>query len=287
MFGLCVLNKGLLAFLVLLFPLFVRAESQQGTVIEDGAMVYQDADFDSPIIATLKLGSVYSISKGVKGAFYKIRIKEGTVGWISDVDIKPGVVKAPASKKNKKAAEKEKEEKEKELPKKPFFAARYRGPSFDFINFTEDTLGKQRSEYLLFYGLKFNGFNTLFEGEIYSEGNILFHVGAPKYYSETTKKNADGFIFLADFLLQTASSQGKNRLFFYGFGPVLKYSHFDLELPNGTTTSHYSADDMNLGAVFNVGYAWRLWKTSLRTDAKWYWEKAQYPGFGVNLGIEY
>lgn len=283
MYGLCDLNKGLIVLFLMLFPWFGWAQVQQATVIEDGALVYKEADFDAPIIASLKRGSVYTISKSVKGPFYKIRIKPGSVGWVSDVDIRPGVINLKPSKLKKES----KKEEEKSVPKKPFFAARYRGLALDYINFTEDTLGEERSDYLLFYGLKFNGFDTLFQGEIYAEGNLLFHFGAPKYYADVTKKNADGFIFIADFLLQTAIPQGKNQLFYYGFGPVFKYSHFNLELPDGARTLNYSADDMSLGAVFNLGLAFRLWKTSLRTDAKWYWEKAQYPGFGLSLGLEF
>lgn len=286
MFGLCVLNRGFLALLCFLFPLFVLAQVQQGTVINDGAFVYQDADFDAPIIATLHRGAVYSISTGVKGPFYKIRLRPGTLGWIADTDVKPGIVKVAPTEAEKKAGKKKEEEKP-ASPKKPFLAARYRGPTLDYINFTENTLGEGRSDYLLFYGIKFNGFDTLVEGEIYTEGNILFHVGAPKYYSDVTKKSADGFIFIADFLLQNTAPQGKSRLLYYGFGPMFKYSHFNLELPNGSQTLSYAADDMSIGAVFNLGLAFRISKVSLRTDAKYYWEKEKYPGFGLNLGFEF
>lgn len=261
-----------------LIPQITRAQTaQKATVVLDGALVYQDADFDAPVIATLKLGEVYDISRAKKGPFHKIRIKPGTVGWVADVDVKPGIIKI-------KPPEKEK----KERRKKPFFAARYRGPTFDYINFTEDTLGEERSAGMLFYGVKFNGFNTLMEGEIYTEGNILFHIGAPQYYSDYTKKGADGFIVMANFLFQTVLPQSKSMLFYYGFGPMFKYSHFSLEVPNGTQTLNYSADDMNLGVVFNVGLAFRLGESlSLRTDAKYYWERSRYYGLGLNLGWEF
>ncbi|KHD87758.1 MAG: hypothetical protein OM95_12135 [Bdellovibrio sp. ArHS] len=282
MFGLCALNKSPWAFIFLFFlPLISWGQAQQATVLLDGALVYQDADFDAPVIATLKRGAVHSISTGKKGPFFKIRLKPGSVGWISDTDVKPGVYKLAAPKEEKKRVE------EKEEKRKPFFATRYRGPALDFINFTEDTLGQERSEFLPFYGVKFNGFNTIFTGEIYTEGNILFHLGAPKYYSEVTGKGGDGFIFLADFLFQTVLPQGKNGIFFYGFGPMFRYSHFTLEVPNGTKTLSYSADDMTLGAVFDLGLSWRFGRYSVRTDAKYYWERTKYYGFGLNLGWEF
>lgn len=276
----------IIALFCLLSPLIVWAQAQQATVINDEALVYQDADFDAPIIATLKRGAVYNISLKVKGPFYKIRLKPGTLGWIADTDVQPGIINLEPTSKTKKTGKKKDEEKS-SLPKKPFFASRYRGPAFDYINFTENTLGEGRSDYLLFYGIKFNGFDTLVEGEIYTEGNILFHVGAPKYYAEVTKKSADGFILLADFLLQAVTPQGKSRLFYYGLGPMFKYSHFILELPNGSNTLSYAADDMSIGFVFNLGYAFRIKGLSLRTDAKYFWEKEKYPGFGLNLGWEF
>nr|BFD62637.1 hypothetical protein BdHM001_13180 [Bdellovibrio sp. HM001] len=280
MYGSCVLNKVLACLLlVLLLPLSVWAQAQQATVVIDGALVYQDADFDAPVISTLKLGGVYSISTKKKGPFYKIRLKPGYTGWISDTDIKPGVIKITAPEKTKP----EREEKR----KKPFFATRYRGPVLQYTNYMEDTLGKERTDGLLFYGAKFNGFNTMFTGEIYTDANILFFFGAPSYYQDYTKRSADGFIFIADFLLQTVMPQGKNMLFYYGFGPMFKYSHFNLDVPSGASNVSYSADDMSLGAVFDLGTALRMGDWSLRGDVKYYWERTQYLAFGLSFSHDF
>lgn len=280
MFGSCALNKALAGFLLVwLLPFSVWAQAQQATVIIEGAMVYQDADFDAPVISTLKLGGVYSISTKKKGPFYKIRLKPGYTGWISDTDIKPGVIKIAAPEK----AKPEREEKR----KRPFFATRYRGPVLQYTNYMEDTLGKERTDGLLFYGAKINGFNTMFTGEIYTDANILFFFGAPSYYQDYTKHSADGFIFIADFLLQTVMPQGKNMLFFYGFGPMFKYSHFNLDVPSGSSTLSYSADDMSLGAVFDLGTAIRMGSWSLRGDAKYYWERTKYFAFGLSFSHDF
>lgn len=286
MYGLCALNRGLAVLcFTLLLPLISWAQqAQQATVMTDGALVYQDSDFDAAVITTLKRGGVYSISTGKKGPFHKIRIKPGTVGWIADSDIKLGVVKLPSPEEEEKKAKKADEPPKR---KKPFFAARFRGPTFEYINYTEDTLGEERSQYLLFYGMKFNGHNTLFDGEIYTDGNIIFHVGAPGYYSDYTKRSADGFIVMANFLLQTVLPQSKSHLFYYGFGPMFRYSHFTLDVPSGSKNLSYAADDMALGAIFDLGLAFRLGSLSLRTDAKYYWERTKYYGFGLNLGWEF
>lgn len=293
MFGLCVLSSrrmpaepkrrsaqaGAALFLLLVFfPFLCWAQSQQATVILDGALIYQEPDFDSPVINTVKRGTVYSISKNKKGAFYKIRLKPGSLGWISDTDLQLGVVKL-AEPKAKKEVEKKK--------KKPFHATRYRGPTVDFINFTEDTLGTERAQMMPFYGIKFSGENTLFDGEIYTDASILFHFGAPGYYEEYTHKPADGYVFLVNFLLQTVLPQSKTHLFYYGFGPMFRYSHFNIDVPNGTDTLTYSADDMTLGAVFDLGLAFRFGSWSLKTDARYYWERTKYYGYGLSLGYEF
>ncbi len=284
MFGLCVLNKTVkavfVAFAILFFSTSAFAQAQQATIANDAALVYRDADFDAPIVATLNAGAVFSISKGKKGPFHKIRLKPGTVGWIADSDVRLGVHKIQEIKESQPEQQPEEE-------KKPFFATRYRGPVFEMINFAEDTLGKERSQPLLFYGLKFAGFNTVISGDIYVESNILIHVGAPSYYKDYTQKEADGFIFISNLLLQTVIPSGKSMIYFYGFGPMFKYSRFNLELANGSNADSYTADDMTLGAVFNVGAGTRVGPTTVRADMKYYWEKAKYFGLGLNLGWEF
>lgn len=283
MYGLCVLNKTFkLLLLIFIFPLFCWAQAQRATIVNDGALVYEEPDFDAPVIDTLKRGTFYSISKTTKGPFYKIRLKSGGVGWIADTDLKKGEVKLGKTK-----GEKLVEKKGVEKKAKPFFASRYRGPTMEYVNYTEDTLGKERSSGLLFFGVKFNGYNTVFDGDIYTEANIVLFSGAPSYYADYTGKSTDGFIFMTNFIFQTVLPQSKSHMLFYGFGPMLKYSSFDLAVPNETKTLNYKASDMTVGAVFNVGLGFRLGPVSLRVDGKYYWEQTKYYGAGLNLGYEF
>jgi Bacterial SH3 domain. len=266
-----------------LLPTAVWAQtSQRATVINDGAYVYKDADFDADIMMQLKAGGVYTISKGKKGPFYKIRIKQGVLGWIADSDMKVGVIKvAPPPK----PLDLDKEILKK--PVKPFETSRFRGIAVEMINYEEDTMGEYRNDQLLFYGIKWNGYNTMFSGDIYTDANLLFHFGAPKYYEELTGHPADGFIFMANFLLETVAPQGENMMFFYGFGPMFKYSHFTVAV-DGAEQENFPADDMNLGAVFNIGMGFRPTESlSLRTDFKYHWEKNKYFGLGLNLGFAF
>jgi hypothetical protein len=283
-FGLCVLNRvfGLLFVFIVAIPGVAFAQAQKGTVIADEAQVYKDADFDAPVMATLHQGEIYSISTSKKGPFFKIRLKPGVTGWIADSEIRPGAIKLKDAKADENA---EQSEEANERSRKPFFATRYRGISVDMINFTEDTMGGERNAQTMFYGLKFNGYNTLFSGDIYTESNLIFHVGAPSYYGDYTGEAGSGFVFLADFLFQTVLPRSPNFLFYYGFGPMFKYSHFDLKLPG--VADAYTADDMTLGVIFDLGVAFRMDRVTLRPDVKYYWEKSSYLGFGLGIGLDF
>lgn len=292
MFGLCALSKGVslrtlrsvaALFFLFLVPTVVLAQAQKGTVIADEAQVYKDPDFDAPVMAVLKQGQVLQISKGKKGPFYKVRLKPGKTGWISDAEIRPGVITQQDL--HEAAQQEEEAEEVSARGKRPFFASRYRGLSVDFIDYAEDTMGGRRNAQTTFFGLKFNGYNTLFSGDMYTESNILFHSGAPSYYKDYTGHEGSGYIVILDFLFQTALPKGKNLLFFYGFGPMFKYSHFDLTLTGSQDA--YSADDMTLGVLFNVGVAYRIKRVSIRPDIKYYWEKSSYVGYGINVGLDF
>lgn len=267
---------------------------QKGTVIGEDAEVYKDADFDSAIIAGVKRGDVYDISVGKKGPFYKIRLKPGTTGWISDDNIRPGVgrvhkkkAEKPTKKKGmfseplKDAPEHEELSKNRSIERK-----RFRGAVLEFMNYKEDTMGAvYEQSNLMLYGFKVSGNNTVIDGEMYVDSEILFHNGAPGYYSQATRNGAGGFMIFANMLFQTDIPQGREDMFFYGFGPAFKFTHFEAGLSNDPVAGKsrsYSLDDMTLGAVLDVGYAHAVGDDyALRFDARYYWESTRYLSFGL------
>lgn len=258
-------------------------------------MVYSAPDFDAPVVTTLKVGGVYDISTGKKGAFYKIRLRPGSVAWIADNDIHPGIVKeaiayAEAQKKQKHEAKKNAADEEADFskkPKKPFDMQRFRGPSLDMVQYREATLGGHPTDNLLFYGFKVAGPNTMFEGDTNTEANLMVHMGAPSYYKKATGNTADGWIFMTHFLFENTNPVSRNYNYFYGFGPMFRYSHFNLGLTSAGKTVNYSADDMTLGAVFNFGLAFKISDYALRLDAQFYWEKQMYAGGGLSFGFPF
>ena len=286
-------------FLVFIFLFLESAYAQSGTgkvvVILQGALVYKDADFDAPVITELKKGQIFDVALKKKGYFYRLRVKPGVIGYISDVDVKltdgKNILKesSPVPKsvvqknKEKKSAEK-KEETEK--PKKPFLLRRYRGFVLEMMNYTENTLGGNHSAQVPFYGIKWSGMNTVMAGEVFMDANILFAPSAPKYYADYTGNGTSGWIININTMFMNTQKQGKHHFTFFGYGPMFKYSHFDATLTNPTTgrNSNYSLDDMAVGAVFAIGIGFDVaGDYALRADAKYYMELKQYASFGLGI----
>jgi hypothetical protein len=286
-------GKKFLFFIILFFGWGALAQSQRALIINDGALVYQDADFDAAIMGELKAGKVYVVSLKQKGPFYKIRVKPGLTGWIADNDIRlskdksKNPVAGVAKKPGKVAAAKNDKLEPLEKPKKPFYATRFRGPTVDYLTYNENTMGGTGKQNLPFFGFKVNGPNTMFSGDLRTDAEFLFHFGAPSYYEKATGNAANGWIFLADFIFETALPQSKWHMLTFGFGPMFKYSHLEVGLQENSKTIAYSLDDMSIGAVFDGGIAFRVGSYALRFNTKYYWEKTQYWGFGATFGFPF
>lgn len=294
-FGYCVLtllkNNFSKVIFVLLFSTYSLA-SQKATVVHEAAVVFKDADFDSAQIAEVKGGEVYEISNLKKGIFYKIRLKDGQLGYIADNEVRPGVL----NKAKKQSQSNQKENQNGNIKSntvgnknssKPFITKRYRGPKIEMVNFTEDTMGKTANETLGFLGLNVAGQNTMFAGETYADANLLFYSGAPSYYKKATGNAASGYILLANFSLETTIPMAKTYMFFYGFGLGLRMSHFDVTLNETSRSVSYALDDITIGALLNSGVAFQTGASSIRLDLKYYLEKKFYPALGLSWVFQF
>lgn len=259
-------------------------------VILQGALVYKEADFDAPVIANLKRGQIYDVSSKKKGYFYRVRVKPGMIGYVSDVDVRAASGKKLNNEKNEnpKTAAK-KESAEPEAPRKPFLNRRYRGLVVEMMSYTESTLGGTRSAQLPFFGIKWSGNDTVFSGEIYTDASIMAAFTAPKYYQDYTGNAASGWIVNMNFLFLNPQKQGRYHMTYFGFGPMFKYSHLNTSLTNPSTnkTNDYILDDMTLGAVFALGLGFDLGSYALRSDVRYYLEAKQYASFGLTFQMEF
>lgn len=267
------------------------AQNVIAEVIGEFPYAYSAPDFDSSVIATLRTGSFYYVSKQQFAyGFHKIQLNKSTSAYISSSEIK--IVSAQYVRRKNKVknsnpksdrAEAKIEEK-KPINYRPIYLLRYHGLIIEMQNYTEDTMSKTRSEGLNFFGYRAVGFNTLFSGEMATDAVVMVYRGAPKYYETVTGYGASGWIIHSHFTFDTILPLATSYMASYGFGPMVKYAHFETGLPNpsGVGVITYNLDDLTLGVLFRAGMAVRWKAFSLRTDIKYFIESKHYVGVNVS-----
>lgn len=268
--------------------------SQRGVIIaEEGGTVFKEPNFDAQVIATVNPGQVFDISSGTREGFYKIRLKPGTLGWISEVEIR-----AVGAKENKaakgapaKPGAKKKETAQKKKRGKPVHMTRYTGPVFEFMNYRESTMKGLRSESLMMYGWRWSGPNTLIDGAMNIDSEILIHPSPPKFYETATGNKTSGFLLIGNFIFVSEMPQSKNLMAYYGFGPTFKFAQYNVQLSDDPTpgkTRSYNLTDMTLGAVFAVGLATAIGdRYAVRLDGRYYWETQRYTSLSLALQMDF
>lgn len=274
--------------LLLFFSLEVFAQKatpaskgQTAEVTVDGAIVYQEANFDAPVIVTLPVGKKIRISTGKKDTFYRILVKPGVTGWISDVDVSVPLSKSVKSKASSKKSKKAKAERPKNT--KPYYLRRHLGLQYMIVQYREKTLGRRPIESLGFVGFKMTGTDVLIEGDLPSEINFMFHSGAPDYYRDITGVGMSGFAMLADMMLLSPVAIGDGHTVSIGFGPMMKYSRFTTSIGGKSL----NLEDFNLGAAFSLAAGIGVGPVSLRAEYKYFWETQTYSGLGVAAQMEF
>ncbi len=248
---------------------------QKGQIQVQEALIYAKPDFDSAIIAQLKGGEVFDISRNLFGAFYRIRIKDKRIGYVPDIDIKVLTTKA--------AAEQIKT-KNRIAPPKNIKEQRFRGLSVMSIAFREDTLEQKSTEALTFYGAEFIGPDLLEKGDYPLDIHFRISPKPPGYYQTMTGYGANGFVVVADVLLNISWQSRSAVIANFGFGPLLKYSKFDVALQNASgQRSSYSLEDIMLGVSLKAGLTLRIQPAAVHFEAQYFWEKQQYMGYGVSF----
>jgi hypothetical protein len=273
-------------FLISLFSAHVFA-AQIGTVISEEAFIYLNSDFDAPVIATLKRGESFQMSNKPVGPFYKIRMKNNQLGWVSSIDVKAGKVDL------KSEIRKEKEDRNKPLDShvdeqkalKTYAILRHQGFFVQSSDWKEKTLGKTRKDNLLFYGWNWTGFNTLVDGPFYLDSRLMATFGAPGYYKKVTGVAAEGFILRAQASFVSANPIGENCLFHYGFGASTTYSRIKAGVLEAGVKNSFTMEDLNMGIVIPMGLSYRIGPVSTQFFFQYYIEKTQT--VGLSLGINW
>lgn len=258
----------------------------------ESAALFSKPDFDSDIIEELPPGTPLQVSKEKAGPFFKVQLSNGSWGYLADSEFqfknktlqKKSPPKTPQEK--SKVNQKIKTENKK---KHPFALTAYRGLSFSWIRFREDTMALKPTSNSYFVGYKLLGPGLIFDGAMVTEWNMMLKPSAPEYYEQATGVAASGWILETDLLLETAFTQSQNVITFLGLGPMFKYSKFDVGLRNSTNgrVNYYSLEDMTLGVCANVGFGLKWGSVALRGEYKYFWEKMQYWGLGTSLVFEF
>lgn len=277
---------GVIFFLVCLTGV-AFAQAIKATIVGETPFVYAAPDFDSKVLAELQPGTVYDISKNKKSGFHKIRVRPGLVGWIADSELRIGTHKIKSEEDAVSDVEEKRMEKARKNTNLPMDFVRFRGVVLESVLYTEKTAGRERSAAVPFVGIKFAGPNTLFSGMMPADTSLMLSTTTPSYYKDVTQNSAKGFILIGQFQFLTNFSRGANYLGFYGFGPVARYSHFDLALGSGASKKTYAADDLALGVCFNVGAIYRWSSVGIRPEIKYYWEKNKYLSIGLSAQMAF
>lgn len=290
-----------LLFLTLLTSETVLAQARppaqvpRGRILQSGTLIYEKPSFDAEVIAEVSAGREYEMSTRKFGEiFYRVRIRPNLIGYVADTDIKPLFAK-PKEKlpKNVRAARKEQQARsqpqessrkdEKPEAQRSFEMTRYFGIGLTQVQYKEDAIGKTRKENLNFLQFKLFGPNVLVEGPFPTEFNLMFFSGAPSYYEKATGQAANGFVMMTDFKFLNLRPIGRSMLTHFGFGPVLRYSQFDVAVQDGGRLKSYSLGSMALGMSFSGGIGIRLGPLAARAELRYDWEKEQHLGLGANL----
>lgn len=270
-----------------------KSASQGGVVQTDGAAVYKVPNFDAPVLDYLKGGQKLRIStkvyKGIGGfgAFYKVKVSSKAYGYVADVDVVPefkaqsagGKGKPGSSEKNPDFNRNPRDPPEEQLP---IFFTRYIGGAFGMVNFTEKFSGRQFNSNDWMVGLRLAGPGTIVEGLPF-DVSVLFHQGAPSYYTDIAGKPPSGFYLLGDFFLPYPFFQTEDSLVCWGLGMMATYTKFTLQIKN----TIFDSQEIRAGLALQGSYSLRLDNYLVRLEAKYYYEKTAYLGYFVTLMRRY
>jgi hypothetical protein len=249
--------------------------AQDAVIVTDGAMIYRQANFDSAVIGYMRAGQKTKISSKTFGAFYRVRFKQGVVGYISDVDVEPQGGRRgrkPTTPKDRKFS-------------KSFISKRYFGILLSQVHFAETYNDADVGEDMLFYGLKFTMPMKYLLGPFVLDSELLYHSGAPSYYNSSISSAVSGKVLIFDLEAMFSLYESRNRGFwaYVGAGPAFVYSSFVVTLNN----SQQDLSEADFGGVITGGVAVRMSKLAFKFEPKYFVFKSSYFGFLGSLQYEF
>ncbi len=266
-----------------------KAKAQYGVINAEGATVYKKPDFDDKVLANLPPGLKVVISQkkvqgvGGLGAFFKIRFDKNKIGYVADNEIIPEFQKlGNKAKRNPEYKDVEELREKVQSGLEPIYLTRYLGAQVGMLGFTETFRGKKYSDDMMMYGIKMTGPGVLFDGPPL-DLTFVFSPKAPSYYDDFARSPPTGFFVFSDLSLLVPLIERLNFLVYGGLGIMATYTKFSFQ----TTLDTVNSTSFRIGAVGQVGAAYRRKKWAVRGDAKYYYEKHSYLGYWLSLQREY
>ena len=260
---------------------------QIGIVGVSGAAIYKKPNFDSPILGYYKENEKIIISKkiytgpGGFGTFYLTKLKgRKGFGYVVDTEIIPKYKRGESASSNPVY---EQMESVRDIPNQvPIYETRYWGLAAGIIDYSEEIEGKKFNDPTNFFGFKFSGPGTLFEGPPL-DVEFLFTIKPPAYFSDLSS-SASGNIFKGHFNLTLPIFQNMNNFAFYSFGPSWSYTRLSLKIGSQPEIDY---QEVRIGANFSLGYAHRWGDYSLRVEGRQYWMVENYASLMLSIQKEY
>lgn len=245
--------------------------AQKAKILSPEVEIYADADFDSDVISSVDQGETYMISDKPYGPFYRIKLKNGKVGYIVDYELdiegkgpfKPKdldqEIEAEAFRLAKEDPDREDEE------ETQLFGRLYAGPTLQLINYNENTMGAVQSDNLLAIGYKNISLIAW---------SLLASLQTPKYYAEKTGGSAKGLNLWGDFgFSNPVINFGKSELRFAGS----LFAHLSF-IQVETILRKYDLHDITAGLALEFGWLIRFKKSAFDFSVKYYFDKTNYAG---------
>lgn len=262
----------------------------RGVVITDGAAIYKEPDFDSPVVDYVGADTKVSVSKKAfsgaagMGIFHQVRYGSKREGYIPDTDVRAAKAVADKAPEGAKASGSKMWEKEEQdmLGNAPLYFTRYLGGTVAMVNLKEKFSGRTLDDDVIVFGIRMMGPGTLFDGPPL-DFNFLFTIDSPDYYSRFASGDANGYMLFSDVAFMLPLIDAKKTLVSYGIGLMTVYSSYRIPVQGKT----FDSQELRVGALVAAGVGQKFGKNLWRGDAKYYFEKTQYPAYFLSFMGEY
>jgi len=277
-----------LIFLTFIFCSSFALAQNKARVLNADTDVYGTPDFDAAIIGQVDPEETFLISKKPYGPFFKVKFKDGTIGYIPDTDLNiegMGTVKEQPFKgdedvkKKSKRSKQQDEENAEDDTENPNI--NYKGVTFSIINFRENTMGGNQIADLPAYGFRYQPMQGNYQSGLAYD--FMVATKAPDYYADKTGAKTSGAVFWGSAGISNVSALNSNTSLRYGAGPFLRYSYFTIKDATLRPQSNYNLQDLTAGLDFQVGLMLHSRYVTIDLGLRYFWDKESYGGFGVGF----